>query len=139
MTALAAILALEVEDAEPRFVVEPKDKGAASEANRQAAFRAKLPKAIRSWSVPNAGKRGFKAQARAKLEGLTAGVHDEHYAWNHGFAVLEWKDGKGDLSPAQIEWGNAMVDRGFRVACVRTPEFAMSLFAEWGAPVRGAF
>lgn len=122
----------------PRFTVEPKDKGFASEIERQADFRELLKVAARgvmSWGVPNAGKRGFKAQARSKREGLTSGVHDEHYAWNHGIAFLEWKDGRGTLSDNQIEWGNAMVDRGFRVACVRTPEFALALFAEWGAPV----
>jgi len=124
-----------------RFPIEPKDKGTDDEATRQAAFRTLLRYAgpsIMSWSVPNAGKRGFKAQARVKKEGLTAGVHDEHYAWNHGIAFLEWKDGRGVMSDAQIDWGNAMADRGFRVACVRTPEFALALFAEWGAPVRVA-
>lgn len=122
----------------PRFPVEPKDKGEASEVERQARFRDDLRKiapSVMSWGVPNAGKRGFKAQSRSKKEGLTSGVHDEHYAWNHGLAILEWKDGKGSLSQNQIEWGNAMVDRGFRVACVRTPEFALALFAEWGAPI----
>lgn len=123
----------------PNFPVEPKDKAADNEATRQQAFRKELKwlaPNVMSWSVPNAGKRGLKAQAQAKKEGMTTGVHDEHYAWNHGIAFLEWKDGKGDLSPAQIDWGNAMVERGFRVACVRTAGFALALFAEWGAPVR---
>lgn len=121
-----------------RFPIEPKDKLPATEAERQAGFRKMLrtvAPTVRSWGVPNAGKRGFKAQARARKEGLTAGVHDEHYAWNHAFVALEWKDGTGDLSDAQIEWGNDMVDRGFRVACVRTADFALALFAEWGAPI----
>jgi len=122
-----------------RFPVEPKDKLPDDEATRQSNFRAMLRyvgPAITSWAVPNAGKRGFKAQARAKKEGLTAGVFDEHYAWNHGIAFLEWKDGGGSMSDAQIDWGNALVDRGFRVACVRTPAFALALFTEWGAPVK---
>lgn len=125
----------------PRFPVEPRDKLPGSEVDRQSAFRKLIRHTgpnIMSWAVPNAGKRGFTAQALAKREGLTAGVFDEHFAWNHGYAFLEWKDGKGTLSDAQIEWGNAMHDRGFRVACVRTPEFALALFAEWGAPVRRA-
>ncbi|WP_333571331.1 hypothetical protein [Sphingomonas sp.] len=122
---------------QPIFPVEPKDKLTGSEVDRQQAFRNRLhiiaPEVI-SWGVPNAGKRGLKAQRQSKREGLTAGVHDEHYAWNHAYVVLEWKDGKGSLSQAQIDWGNAMVRRGFRVACVRTPEFAEQLFREWGAP-----
>ena len=123
----------------PRFPVEPKHKMPGKEAEYQSTFRGLLRYAgpgIVSWGVPNAGKRGFKAQAQVKKEGITAGVFDEHYAWNHGIAFLEWKDSRGNLSDAQIDWGNAMVDRGFRVACVRTPEFALALFLEWGAPVK---
>lgn len=123
----------------PRFIVEPKDKGIQSEAWRQASFRDDLlfiAPSIKSWGVPNAGKRGFKAQARAKKEGLTAGVFDEHYAAPDSWvAFLEWKDGSNTLDRAQIEWGNAMLDRGFNVACVRTPAFALKLFRQWGAPL----
>ena len=72
---------------------------------------------------------------QVKREGLVAGVFDEHYAWDGPTIVmLEWKDGTGVLSQAQIEWGNAQHRRGFRVACVRTPAFAEALFREWGAP-----
>lgn len=123
----------------PRFVIEPKDKDLECEVVRQARFREMLllvAPSVMSWGIPNAGLRGFKAIARAKKEGLTAGVHDEHYAWNHGIAFLEWKDGKGMPSAEQIGWGNKMVDRGFRVACVRSPVFALEMFAEWGVPMR---
>lgn len=123
----------------PRFPVESKHNMLGKEVEYQSTFRALLRYSgptILTWGVPNAGKRGFSAQASTKAEGIRAGVFDEHYAWNHGIAFLEWKDGQGDMSKAQIDWGNAMVDRGFRVACVRTPEFALTLFAEWGAPVK---
>lgn len=122
----------------PIFPVEPRDKLTDSETTRQMAFRQRLRFAapsIMSWAVPNAGKRGPKATAQAHREGMTAGVFDEHYVWNHGIVFLEWKDGRNDLSQAQIDWGNAMVRRGFRVACVRTPDFAEALFREWGAPI----
>ena len=123
----------------PIFPVEPRDKSPMPEIDRQVSFDKLLKavgRAIHSWAVVNAAKRGLKARAQAKREGLTAGVFDKHYAWNHGIAFLEWKDGDGDLSQAQIDWGNAMHRMGFRVACVRTPEFAHRLFVEWGAPVR---
>lgn len=122
-----------------RFPVEPKHKMLGKESAYQSSFRGILRytgSSIISWGVPNAGKRGYKAQASARAEGITAGVFDEHYVWNHGIAFLEWKSGDGSLSNAQIDWGNAMVDRGFRVACVRTPEFALALFLEWGAPIK---
>lgn len=139
MNAFAAFDAMETPLREkPLFPVEPKDRLPASEVDRQSSFRGDLRIAapsITSWAVPNAGKRGLKAQARAKREGMTSGVFDEHYAWDHDIVFLEWKDGSGDLSDNQIRWGNAMVRRGFRVACVRTPEFATSLFLEWGAPI----
>lgn len=123
----------------PRFIVEPKDKGTASEASRQSSFRKEwviLGRGAMSHGVPNAGKRGFKAVARARKEGLTAGVFDEEYqARGRWLAYLEWKDATGDLSREQIEWGNAMLDLGFNVACVRTPAFALELFRQWGAPL----
>jgi len=122
---------------EPIFPVGPKDRDTAAEVVRQFTFRKLLrdiAPGVTSWAVPNAAKRGQWAQQQAKREGMVAGVFDEHYAWNHGIAFLEWKDGKGVLSQAQVDWGNAMHRRGFRVACVRTPAFAEALFREWGAP-----
>lgn len=139
MNAFAMLDALDAPLKEkPLFPVEPKDRGLACELDRQCGFDSLLRivgPAITSWAVVNAGKRGLKAQAQAKREGLRAGVFDKHYAWNHGLGFLEWKDGTGTMSQAQIDWGNLMYRLGFRVACVRTPEFAHALFAEWGAPV----
>lgn len=122
----------------PIFPVEPRDRLPDSEVARQMAFRKRLRSiapTVLSWAVPNAGKRGPAAQRQAKREGMKAGAFDENYAADRWFAALEWKDGDGDLSQAQIDWGNAMHRRGFRVACVRTPEFAEALFREWGAPI----
>lgn len=120
----------------PIFPVEPRNRLPDREASQQMAFRKRLrfiAPAIRSWAVPNAAKRGPRAVARAKREGMTAGVFDEHYAAETArIAFLEWKDGSGELSQDQIDWGNAMHRRGFRVACVRTPAFAEALFLEWG-------
>ncbi|WP_294138279.1 hypothetical protein [Sphingomonas sp.] len=123
----------------PLFPVEPKDRDPASELDRQVSLDSLLRvvgPSITSWAVVNAAKRGLKAQRQAKREGLTAGVFDKHYAWNHGLAFLEWKDGTGSLSQAQIDWGNLMHRLGFRVACVRSAKFAHALFVSWGAPVR---
>jgi hypothetical protein len=122
----------------PIFPVEPRDKLPDDEATRQQDFRKFLRWAaptISSFGVPNAGKRGFTAQRKAKKEGLTAGAFDEEYAAPDAWlAILEWKDGTGPLSQEQIDWGNMMHRKGFRVACVRTPEFAAALFRQWGAP-----
>lgn len=123
----------------PIFPVEPRDRDPATEVVRQMKFRNLLrfcSPSIESWSVPNAAKRGPKATAQAKREGLTAGVFDEHYAGpDRWLAFLEWKDCDGTLTQDQIDWGNAMHRRGFRVACVRSHAFALSLFRQWGAPI----
>lgn len=123
---------------QPIFPVEPKHKLPGKELTFQQNFRKLLKRSaptVSSHGVPNAGKRGLKAQRSAKAEGLTAGVFDEQYAApNAWLAILEWKDCDGDLSRAQIAWGNMMHRKGFRVACVRTPEFAEQLFRNWGCP-----
>ncbi|GGB14918.1 hypothetical protein GCM10011380_00410 [Sphingomonas metalli] len=140
MTLLAALDHLDMAvKPTPLFPVEPRDKRPASELSRQTAFlrllRMQAP-GVMAWAVPNAGKRGLKAQAQARSEGMTSGVFDVHVAWNHGTAALEFKSGTGTLSDNQVEWGNAMHERGHRVACVRTPEAALELLSHWGAPVR---
>jgi hypothetical protein len=124
----------------PIFPVEPRHKMPGDERIFQAAFRAELrwrAPTINSWGVRNGDKRGPKAQRDAKQEGMTAGVFDEHYTADAPWiAFLEWKKGNGTLSQEQIDWGNMMHRKGFHVACVRTAEFAIGLFSEWGAPVR---
>lgn len=125
--------------AAPRFTIEPKDKGLATEQERQTTFLAMLRMAaptVLVWAVPNGHNRGLKDRVKAKKEGLKAGVPDLTLCWNHGVAFIEFKNGKGDAEPNQVDHLNYLVDCGHRCAVVRTPEFALSLLAEWGAPVR---
>lgn len=125
--------------AEPRFTIEPKDKQLGSEIQRQAAFlgvlRLQAPD-VMAWAVPNGHNRGLKDRVKAKKEGLRAGVPDLTLVWNHGSAFLEFKSGTGTPDTAQIDLLNYLQDAGHRCAVVRTPEFAMALLADWGAPVR---
>lgn len=125
--------------AEPRFTVEPTDKGLASEIERQTSFLALLRIAAPSvmvWAVPNGHNRGVKDRVKAKKEGLKAGVPDLTIVWNHGVAFMEFKAGRTDPDANQIDLLNYLQDAGHRCAVVRTPEFALALLAEWGAPVR---
>lgn len=123
----------------PHFTIEPTDKGAASEIERQTSFLAMLricAPDVMAWAVPNGHNRGFKDRVKAKKEGLRAGVPDLTLCWNHGTAFLEFKDGKGKPQDNQTELLNYLHDAGHRCAIVRTPEFALRLLAEWGANVR---
>jgi hypothetical protein len=125
--------------AEPRFIVEPTDKGLASEIERQTSFLGLLRIAAPSvvvWAVPNGHNRGIKDRVKAKKEGLKAGAADLTVCWNHGVAFLEFKSGKGKPDPNQTDLLNYLTECGHHCAVVRTPEFALQLLAEWGAPVR---
>ena len=143
MSAFADLDALEAPlKEEPRFTVEPKDKGLASEIQRQATFLSMLRIAaptVMVWAVPNGHNRGLKDRAKAKREGLKAGVPDLTVCWNHGVAFLEFKAGKAAPEANQVDLLNYLQDCGHRCAVVRTPEFALALLAEWGAPIKSTF
>jgi hypothetical protein len=139
-TAFASIDALETSlDATARFTVQPTDKGLSSEIERQTTFLSMLRIAapsVMAWAVPNGHNRGLKDRAKAKKEGLKAGVPDLTLVWNHGVAFFEFKDGKGKPDANQVDLLNYLQDAGHRCAIVRTPEFALQMLAYWGAPVR---
>lgn len=143
-------------DEKPLFPVEaPDGRKELSELERQVTFRdyaKKLAPAVIVYATPNAGKRGFKAQRQAKLEGLMAGVFDQTCAWDVkastnpdapvSICFIEFKgydaSGRpGKLSQAQIDWGNAMHRRGHKVACFFSGKSAFDWLASLGAPVRG--
>lgn len=140
MNAFSAIDALDMPlKAEPRFTIEPKDKAAGSEIERQTTFLGMLrmlAPTVMVWAVPNGHNRGLKDRVKAKKEGLKAGVPDLTLVWNHGAAFLEFKDGRGNPDANQVDLLNYLQEAGHRCAVVRSPEFALSLLADWGAPVR---
>lgn len=140
MNAFTAFDALETSLTEaPRFTIEPPDRDSRSEIERQTAFLGMLRMVgptIMTWAVPNGHNRGLKDRVKAKKEGLRAGVPDLTVCWNHGVAFFEFKDARGKPQPNQIDLLNYLHDAGHRCAVVRSPEFAISLLAEWGAPVR---
>lgn len=140
MNALADLLALDAPlDPTPIFTIEPADRGRASEIDRQATFLSLLRKTapdVLAWAVPNGHNRGLKDRAKAKKEGLRAGVPDLTICWNRGVAFMEFKAGSGPLSDNQVELLNYLTAAGHHCAVVRTPEFAMQLLHQWGAPVR---
>ena len=124
------------------------------ELERQAQFVAFMRKACPHMvvaAIPNAAKRGFKAQRQAKKEGIRAGAFDTLVTWDieHAHpdcpatvAFLEWKgfDARGtagSLSPAQIEFGNQLHRQGHKVACFFSAKTAIDWLRSIGAPIRG--
>ena len=144
----------------PLFPVEPvpapgPDPRLWPEIERQKAFityiRRTSPDLI-AFAIPNAGKRGFKAQRQFKAEGGRSGVFDTFVGWDWRLSneadparSCAWVELKGFsaagrpgvLSPAQIEFGNDMHQRGFAVGCFYTATAALRWLASLGAPLRG--
>lgn len=139
-------------DPVPLFPVEqPDGRKDLSELDRQVLFRRYMrelaPKVI-VWANANAGKRN---PAQARREGIRAGVFDITCAWDidaatHDapqsicFVEMKGYDSRGrpgSLSKAQIEWGNAMHERGHKVACFFSGKSAFNWLSSLGAPIRG--
>lgn len=123
---------------DPRIFVEPKDRDPASEDDRQGAFVATMRRVAKKCDVAantNAGKRSRWAAAKVKREGLVTGRNDLDVKWAGAIALIEFKNGRKMPEPAQVDYLNRMVEMGFPVAVIRTPECGMRWLAGLGAPV----
>ena len=132
---------------DPLFRVEqPDGRKALTELHRVTMLRKlvrELAPEVHCHAIPNAAKRGPRAQRQAKAEGMIAGVFDLCFTWSGGCAA--WIEMKGydaagragKLSQAQVDWGNAHYRMGHDVACFFSPEKALDWLAGCGAPVRG--
>lgn len=138
---------------DPLFPCEVPDRRKdLCELDRQLMFRkyaAQLAPAVMVWANANAGKRN---PVHARKEGIRAGLFDMTCAWDLSAATSDacpqsicWIEFKGysaagqpgKLSSAQIEWGNDMHLRGFRVACFFSGKSAFDWLASLGAPIAG--
>ena len=127
----------------PRFYVQAPDKRKdQSEIDRQATLFAvmhRLAPRVLGYAIPNAGKRN---PHKARKEGIMAGVFDTRWEWRGPLtAVIEMKgyDARGragQLSDAQIEYGNRMIDLGHHAACFFDPLAAVDWLREIGFPIR---
>jgi len=125
---------------DPRVFVEAKDKGIASETYRQREWVGHMHQHARSvlvFAIPNGTNiPSFAGRSKVKAEGLYTGFPDTGAHWDGGYAYLEWKDGKGDPSDAQIECLNRLVGMGYPCGVFRTAEAAVNWLASVGCPVR---
>lgn len=135
-------------DPDPLFHIErPDGRKELTELQRVRMLlklvRERAP-AVHVHAIPNAAKRGLKAQRQAKAEGMRAGVFDLCFTWAGGSAA--WVEMKGydaagragKLSAAQIDWGNAHFRMGHDVASFYSPEKALEWLRGCGAPVMGS-
>lgn len=130
---------------EPLFLVgKPDGARHLSELARVKTFRDLLRncgKGVHAYAIPNAGKRGYAAQRKAKAEGMVAGVFDLCITWPRGgVAWIEFKgyDARGTagkLSQSQIDWGNLHFLMGHNVSCFFCPTAAVQWLREQGAPI----
>lgn len=132
---------------QPLFQVErPDGRRHLSEIDRVVMLRnyvRDLGRNVHVHAIPNAAKRGFKAQRQAKKEGMVAGVFDLCVTWpGSGVCWCEMKGydasgAAGKLSQAQIDWGNSHFRMGHSVACFFSPERALEWIRSCGAPIVG--
>lgn len=143
-------------DPVPLFPVEaPDGRKDLSELARQSTFVSFMKRVCPHMlvvAIPNAGKRGFKAQNQVKKEGLVAGAFDTLVTWDirdaspdcpATMAMIELKgyaaDGRaGTLSSQQIEFGNRLHSQGHKVACFFSARSAIEWLRGLGAPIRGS-
>jgi hypothetical protein len=124
---------------DPRVYVEPKDRGPASELDRQGAwvsFMHRHARRVLVYAVRNGAHIASTAgRNKAKREGLYTGFPDTGANWDGGLAYLEWKDARGDPGDAQIECLNRLTAMGYPCAIVRTMEAANRWLIQHGAPI----
>lgn len=129
-------------DEAPRFFVQaPDGRKDWSEEKRQETFFATLHRAAPKVMAHHIKNEGRYNHAKAKRGGVVAGVFDVRLdAERPMSAAIELKgyqkSGRpGVLSQAQIDWGNAMLDRGWLVACFFDPFDALDWLRRNGFPI----
>lgn len=143
MNAFAAIDAMDAPltpALDSRIFVQPFDRAKASENTRQWEWVKHMRQHARQivvFAVPNGTHIGSHAgRAKVQREGLYKGFPDTGAIWSGQVAYLEWKDGNGDPSNAQIECLNRLAAMGHSCGIFRTMECAIGWLADLGAPVR---
>jgi hypothetical protein len=136
MTDLALLLDDDQIPDEP-WHIDVIDRDPAPEEKRQLKFlrdMKMLAPAVNVFAVPNAGRRTQWEIAKAKREGMKAGVLDLVVTWNRGVAFLEFKDGRSKPTPAQRHQLNTLYRQGHHCGVFRTSASALRFLQERGCP-----
>lgn len=101
-------------------------------------LRAALIAPARVWHVPN-NMGGSAVQGGIyKAMGLTKGVHDLHFIWDHGFGTIEMKapGDKGGLKAEQVAFGGDMAACGHPWEVAESLDEVLAILTRWGLPLR---
>jgi hypothetical protein len=124
--------------------LEPDAKPAAPrahpEAELQRAVHQFLTQALPSdavhFAIPNGLMRSKKAAARARGEGVRAGVPDIEIIWRGQPLFLELKAARGVMSKAQRDMARTLTYCGADVVCCRSLACVQSSLIELGVPLK---
>ena len=87
------------------------------------------------FSIPNAGKRGYKSSSGMKAEGLKAGVPDlficEPRKVYHGLFIEMKRDAKSRVSEEQKRWIKDLNNKGYRAEVCRGIDAAITAVNEY--------
>lgn len=131
-------------DQEPLFFVQKPDGQKHLSEDARCKTLVKLvhqiaPKA----EIAHVKNEGRHNHAKAKTLGVVTGHGDYIVTWPKGGAAFVEMKGytaagrPGELSQAQVDWGNRKFMMGFPVACFFTPEAAFDWLVAQGMPVVG--
>lgn len=84
--------------------------------------------------VPNEGRRSWAEGKRMKRKGLVAGVPDVlvlHPGNGYPGLALEFKVGRGKLTPAQYEWRLKLLSAGWQHEVITTFDQAKSILERY--------
>jgi hypothetical protein len=90
------------------------------------------------FAVPNGGKRSLIEAAMMKKMGVLAGVSDLLLFWDGGHGAIELKrpDKKVAMSPSQVDFSIAWIERGGRFACCNSLDGVEDTLKAWGLGTR---
>ena len=86
-------------------------------------------------AVPNGGKRNRVTAAILKGQGVTPGVADLEIQWSParvGYLELKAPGKIGNLSPAQKDWRDKMIELGHLYEVADSLEMVIKILEKWG-------
>jgi hypothetical protein len=134
---------LAIEEADPRIkaaldpaiYVEPRDKAAWSEIQRQVAVVTALRKlGLIVFAVPNS-TQSSRSKLRQFREGAVYGAADLIVTWRNGVAFVEMKDATSFPRENQVDFLNRLHRQGQHVAVCRSAAGAVEWLKRVGAPI----
>lgn len=121
----------------PLFPIEPRDRDAATEDERQRAVVAACRRlGLFVAHIPQSGRRSDYERTKLHRNGAIAGIPDLYIAWAGGQYWAEMKDGKGMPSRAQIDVMNDFARRDIPCGVHRGWESLEPRLIQAGAPVK---